>query len=104
MVTAGSGVIRPVNINGAFNQGTCTPDFGLWYVGSRTQWNIRPDFYMGVDVIYQKLDTAFAGLASYTAAVVGGVGTPRPSSGPFYKVEDQDALSLTFRVHRDIVP
>ena len=92
-----------MNINGAFNQGTCTPDFGLWYVGSRTQWNIRPDFYMGVDVLYQKLDTAFAGLAAYTALT----GTPRPSSGPvgpFYTVEDQDALSVTFRVHRDIVP
>jgi hypothetical protein len=108
------GAIRPVNINGVFNQGTCTPDFGLWYVGSRTQWNIRPDFYMGVDVLYQRLDTAFAGLADYAALT----GTPRPSGGtnlvgtpavatavgPRYTIEDQDALSITFRVHRDILP
>ena len=78
----------------------CDPDFGIWFVGSRTQWNIRPDFYMGVDLVYQKLQTSFNGLASY-AAVPGG---PRPSSGPLYKVEDQDALSLTLRVHRDILP
>ncbi len=96
-----------MTFTGAFNQGTCTPDFGLWYVGSRTQWNIRPDFYMGVDVLYQKLDTAFAGIADYAALT----STPRPSGGvvagprgPLYTIEDQDALSITFRVHRDIVP
>jgi Porin subfamily len=77
----------------------CDPDFGIWFVGSRTQWNIRPDFYMGVDLVYQKLQTSFASLAPFTANA-----GPRPSSGPLYKVEDQDALSLTLRVHRDILP
>lgn len=82
------------------NPRACDPDFGIWFVGTRTQWNIRPDFYMGVDLVYQKLQTSFAGLANY-AAIAGG---PKPSSGPFYKVEDQDALQLTFRIHRDILP
>ena len=82
----------------------CDPDFGIWFVGSRTQWNIRPDFYMGMELVYQKLQTSFAGLATYNANA-----GPRPSggtglAGPLYKVEDQDALSLTFRVHRDILP
>ena len=76
----------------------CDPDFGIWFVGSRTQWNIRPDFYMGVDLVYQKLQTSFNGLATFNS------NGPRPSSGPLYKIEDQDALSLTFRVHRDILP
>jgi hypothetical protein len=79
---------------------SCDPDFGIWYIGSRTQWNIRPDFYLGADVVYQRLETSFAGLAAYTA--LGGA--PRPSSGPLYKIEDQDALSFTLRVHRDIIP
>ena len=79
---------------------SCDPDFGIWYVGTRTQWNIRPDFYMGVDLVYQKLETSFDGLANFN--VVSNA--PRPSSPPLYKIEDQDALSLTFRVHRDILP
>ena len=63
---------------------------------------------MGVDLVYQKLQTSFDGLASYNANI-----GPRPSSGgrrlpggsgPLYRIEDQDALSLTFRVHRDILP
>jgi hypothetical protein len=52
---------------------------------------------MGVDLLYQKLETSFVGVATYAA------NAPRPSSGPLYKIEDQDALSFTFRVHRDIV-
>jgi Porin subfamily len=90
---------QPANAPGTLNT-ACDPDYGIWFVGSRTQWNIRPDFYMGVDIVYQKLQTSFAGLASYAALP----NTPRPSSGPLYKIEDQDELALTFRVHRDILP
>ena len=28
-----------------------------WWIGSRTQWNVTKDFYMGVDVLYSKLQT-----------------------------------------------
>ena len=96
---AGGG-IGGLNPGAANAPRACDPDFGIWFVGSRTQWNIRPDFYMGVDLVYQKLQTSFAGLASY-GRVNGG---PRPSSGPLYQIDDQDALSLTLRVHRDILP
>ncbi|MEZ5890356.1 MAG: porin [Xanthobacteraceae bacterium] len=97
----GIGNINPVPLGqNPFNTPrACDPDFGVWFVGSRTQWNIRPDFYMGVDLVYQKLQTSFAGLATYVANA-----GPKPSSGPLYNVEDQDALTLTFRVHRDILP
>lgn len=85
----------------------CDPDFGIMFVGTRTQWNIRPDFYMGVDIVYQRLNTSFDGLAAFntagprpgTTGALGGNGV-----GPLYKIEDQDALSVTFRVHRDILP
>lgn len=90
------GNVNPTVVANAVRQ--CDPDFGIWFVGSRTQWNIRPDFYMGVDLVYQKLQTSFNGLATFNS------NGPRPSSGPLYKIEDQDALSLTFRVHRDILP
>ena len=97
---AGSiGNLNPIAGNPFTAARSCDPDFGIWFVGSRTQWNIRPDFYLGMDLVYQKLQTSFDGLASFTANA-----GPRPSSGPLYRVEDQDALSLTFRAHRDILP
>src|SRR5262249_24092236 len=42
----------------------CNGDWNTWWVGSRTQWNITKDFYMGLDVMYSKLQsaTAFNGL------------------------------------------
>jgi Porin subfamily len=76
----------------------CDPDFQVWMVGSRTQWNITPSFYVGFDVMYQRLETAFAGSALYTAAT----GLPRNSGT--YSIESQDTVSVTARAHWDILP
>jgi hypothetical protein len=104
-----NGGVIPAAGGGTNYARACDPDFGIWFVGSRTQWNIRPDFYMGVDIVYQKLQTGFAGLAAYSTvgprpSTVAALGGPANGTGPLYKIEDQDALSLTFRVHRDILP
>ena len=42
---------------------SCSPNFSFWQVGSRTQWNVTKDFYMGVDVTYTHLNTAYKGVA-----------------------------------------
>ncbi len=76
----------------------CDPDFAIWYIGSRTQYNFTPDFYAGIDVIYTKLNTAFNGTATYRALA----GTPRPTG--IYNIEDQDNLAVTVRFHRDFRP
>ena len=36
----------------------CDNDWQTWWVGSRTQWNVTKDFYMGVDVLYTKIESA----------------------------------------------
>ncbi|MBK5961985.1 hypothetical protein CCR97_27855 [Rhodoplanes elegans] len=77
----------------------CDMDFAFWQLGSRTQWNVRPDFYMGVDVLYTSLDSALKGS---TATSIAGVGAQAARAGNVFG--DQDALAVTFRVHRDIVP
>ena len=33
----------------------CDNNWSTWWIGSRTQWNVTKDFYMGVDVLYSKL-------------------------------------------------
>ena len=33
----------------------CNMDWSTWWLGSRTQWNVTKDFYMGFDVLYSKL-------------------------------------------------
>jgi Porin subfamily len=78
--------------------GSCDPDFLIWQVGSRTQWNITPSFYVGFDVMYQKLETGFGGSGLFTAAA----NLPRPTGN--YEIKDQDSVSVTARVHWDILP
>jgi len=96
---AQSGVTVPI-INGAatlagFN---CANTWSIWQLGSRWQYNFTPAFYMGVDVLYQKLNTADPGVA--TLFQVAGTAA---QSGP-YQITNQDNWGFRFRVHRDILP
>ena len=77
----------------------CDLDSSYWAVGSRTQWNVTKDLYVGLDVIYSKLNTAR--LNSVNLVSLGAVGGIQAGT---YRVQDQDALSATWRIHRDIVP
>jgi hypothetical protein len=74
----------------------CNPDFSWWQVGSRTQWNPHPDLDIGLDVLYTKLNTAFGGTATLAAngARTGGI----------YAIEDQDVISVLFRIQRNFLP
>ncbi len=107
VIPVGQGSPRAVGTS-LVNLTNCNPDFSVWMVGSRTQWNITPSFYVGFDVMYQKLETAFAGFGNYAA----GAGLPRPGGaaggvgnfGSGYEIKDQDTVSVTARAHWDILP
>ena len=75
----------------------CDPNWQMGYVGTRTQWNITSQFYMGVDVLYTKMYTGFSGLGVLRSA--HRAGTP----AGVYAIENQDNWAVTFRVHRDFV-
>src|SRR5262249_33204830 len=48
--------------------GQCNNNFNFWTLGSRTQYNFTPWFYVGFDVFYNKLETASNGaIVTYTA-------------------------------------
>ena len=75
----------------------CDMDWNTWWIGSRTQWNVTKDFYMGVDVLYQKLQSA----SLFNNVPVGAFS---PSATPVNSVSDQDNWMFRFRVHRDFYP
>jgi len=103
---AGTGFAQPSAVGGAIAftglqvaQGACNNNFNWWQIGSRTQYNFTPWFYVGFDVIYQKLESASAGAqVTYTSLA----GTAKPTA--FYTIQNQDNYGLRVRVHRDIVP
>jgi len=84
---------------GTSNVTACNNNFTWWQIGSRTQYNFTPWFYVGFDVIYQRLETA-SGDAVVTYTALGG--TAKPTA--LYSIQDQDNYGLRIRVHRDIVP
>jgi len=92
---AGGFVATPAGIamTGVSN---CNPNYSFWEVASRTQWNPHPDLDIGVDVMWSHLNTAFAGTATLAAngARPGGV----------YNIQDQDVLSVFFRIQRNFLP
>ncbi len=78
----------------------CNNDWSTWWVGSRTQWNVSKDFFMGVDVLYTTLQSAttFNNVlpAVDQSAFQGGTRS--------LTVGDQDNLSVEFRVQRNFYP
>jgi long-subunit fatty acid transport protein len=85
----------------------CSPNWNTWWIGSRTQWNVTKDFYMGVDVMYfnvksgnlgQGICGGNNGTATFSCTVVpngGAINTP---------ANDVNNVSVRFRVHRDFYP
>ena len=84
----------------------CDNDWQTWWIGSRTQWNVTKEFYMGLDVLYSKIHSANFGAST----VVGGGATVFANTargaggGAILPLEDVDNWSFRFRVHRDFYP
>jgi hypothetical protein len=81
---------------GGFTPSNCKPDFSFWQVGSRTVWSPLPSLEMGLEVLYNHIDTAFAGPVNVSAN-----GTIPP--GPF-NATGQGVVSGAFRIQRNFVP
>ncbi len=75
----------------------CDMDWSTWWIGSRTQWNVTKDFYMGLDVLYSKIQSATAFTDTTGTFALGSGTTPLPKS-------DVDNWAVRFRVHRDFYP
>ena len=79
----------------------CNNNWQSWWVGTRTQWNVTKDFYMGLDVAYLKLQ----GMSTSTGFLTGNGAVPATTNqGNIINVGDQDNWMVRFRVHRDFYP
>jgi len=93
----GAATAVPNGFGGAVTGVTnCNPDFSWWQVGTRTQWNPHPDLDIGVDVLWTHLNTAYKGTANLAA------NGARPAGN--YVIDDQDILSVMFRIQRNFLP
>ena len=77
----------------------CDNNWTSWWIGSRTQWNVTKDFYMGLDVAYLKFD----GMSTTSNFVTGVAITPAATTN-LKTVGNEDIWMARFRVHRDFYP
>ena len=96
-------VILAAGAGTLFNPTNCANSFSVWGIGSRWQYNFTPAFYIGFDVLYQKLVTADSGgTITFLGGGNGGTNPANPST--VYQVTNQDQWQFRLRLHRDILP
>jgi hypothetical protein len=76
---------------------SCSPDYSFWEAYTRTQWNPVPQLDIGMEVLYQRNNTAFKGPAILQAngsrpLVVNGI------------IDYQNVWSAMFRWQRNFYP
>ena len=79
----------------------CNNNWNSYEVGSRLQWDVTKSFYLGVEALYEQLNSASTG-----SALAGGYGT---GSGvtPVAATQTEGKSSawvFTVRAHRDFLP
>jgi hypothetical protein len=81
----------------------CNNNWSSWWVGSRTQWNVTKDFYLGLDVAYLKVQ----GMDTTSGLVTGVAITPNAATNATTitkALNDEGIWMARFRVHRDFYP
>ena len=79
----------------------CDNNWNWWWVGTRTQWNVTKDFYMGLDVAYTKI----SGMSAPGGVLPpGNIAIPAGTNIAARPIDEQDNLLFRFRVHRDFYP
>jgi hypothetical protein len=81
-------------------------DWSAWQIGSRTIWNPVHNLDIGLEVIYTKVDTAFAGgragaCAGAPPCLTGGLVANVPSP---VNIQDNDVWSGILRIQRNFWP
>jgi len=94
---AGAGASNTINYAPGTGFGSCNQNWQVWQVGTRSQWNVTKDFYMGVDLAYYRLQTASSGAVVNYTALSGG---SQPTG--LRTLTDQDAFAGRVRWHRDL--
>ncbi len=77
--------------------GGCDNNWAFWGAGSRLQWDVTKSFYIGVEAIYQELDSAKTPTGLLPANVVfAGSGAT--------SVSNESNWTFTIRMHKDFLP
>jgi len=106
------------NNNGGFAAGQffadsgCNNNWSVWGVSSRLQWDVTKSFYLGVEVMYNHLNSATSATGTVPGSGTNGlypamVPAPGPGGPGTIAVGGrnvEDAWNVTVRMHKDFLP
>jgi Porin subfamily len=83
----------------------CNNNWSYWTAGSRLQWDVTKSFYIGVEALYMKLNSASAPGGVFPGAVAAGFDgvSPCGTTGNC-AVANQSDWAFTLRMHKDFLP
>jgi hypothetical protein len=82
----------------------CNNNWSVYGTGSRFQYDVTKSFYLGVEVLYQHLNTATSATGALPTVIGSGqFGAPNPAAGAV-GVGNQNDWEATFRMHKDFLP
>jgi hypothetical protein len=97
---AGSGGIGSAAVAGT----ACNNNFSYWGAGSRLQWDVTKSFYIGVEALYMKLNSASAQASGIIPVNLGLPAASTCSSGTSCVANNQSDWAFTIRMHKDFLP
>ncbi len=99
--TAANGIVCTAQGFGAAGVAAagCNNNWNTWWVGSRTQWNVSADTYLGLDAVYSSLQ----GASSPTGFQAAG-NIPASTATTAITTSTVGNFITRFRVHKDFYP
>jgi hypothetical protein len=84
----------------------CNNNWSYWTAGSRLQWDVTKSFYIGVEALYMKLNSASTPGGVFPGAVASGAAFEGGSTcgAGVCTVANQSDWSFTIRMHKDFLP
>jgi len=89
----------------------CNNNWGTYIIGSRTQFDVNKNFYLGVDIFYQRLITATSNVfGAFASGTPGGAGQTYAVTGSTVVAgtpgveQNLGAWTFRFRAHKDFLP
>jgi hypothetical protein len=98
----------------------CNNNFDIWSVGSRLQYDFTKSLYIGMEFLYQRLDSASLpgnALTNFNSTALlppnndlacatrTAAGVPvATGAAPCATIKDMNNLAVTLRIHKDFLP
>jgi Porin subfamily len=89
---------------GALAAAGCNNNFDIWSVATRLQYDFTKTLYIGVEFVYNHLDTATLPGGVLGASAGSALPPPQNDLNSATQIKDQNNLAVTLRVHKDFLP